>query len=86
MPSPEYSTTTVLGPAVKFPISTTAVPLITSAVKFLPSTLTVTTPVAFSPTVTTTVPFSPAIISPTVMLIEESYLGAVILALVEVAL
>ena len=43
----------------------------------LPSTLTVTLPVAFSGRVTVIVPFSPDTISPTVMLIGESYLGAV---------
>ena len=81
MSSPEYSTTMVFGPAVRLSTLTTAVPLTTSAGYCLPSTLTVTLPVALSGRVTTIVPFSPATILPTVIFIGESYLGTVTLAI-----
>ena len=86
MSSPEYSTTNVVGPAVKLPTSTTAIPSITSPEYCLPPILTVTLPVAFSGRVTVIVPFSPETISPTVMLIGESYLGAVMSVVLTVEL
>ena len=48
----------LLTPGVTFSTVITEVPLITSPVKFLPSTVTVTFPVALSPMMTTTVLFA----------------------------
>ena len=81
MPSPGYTTTNVLLPAVKLSTGITATPSSIVPGYSLPSITTVTSPVAFTGTPTVITACSPSVISVTLTSIGVSYIGTVAVAL-----